>query len=1043
MANKPRKKLSAKNFTILISSLLALLIAFAIALPAVTVTQFDDVMRDFFGTAGRKSSGTDTDDTKDVDKIYNKSDYNSVADLEKAEQEYVRRAGAEGFVLLENSAKANKGLPIATSSTSKTKISLFSHNVVDLVAGGTGSGVGYINGDLKTALEAQNYEVNATLWNFYSKSDKVKKRGAGSLNYGADTDWAINETPLATLAAEAGLLDSAKGTTPIFIFSRTGGEGADLARYMGNHTSVNEDKNKHYLEPDSVELGIIGYLNKNFDNVIVIVNTNNAFELGWVKDYPNITSVLWAPGAGGETPNSIADVISGAVTPSGHLVDTFAYDAFSSPAMKNMGSFRYVIDGKATGYYGISYDEGIYVGYKYYETRYFDKVMGTAKVGDYNYAKTVQYPFGYGISYTTFEWTNYTVSSKAENGDITVTVDVKNTGSVKGKDVVQVYVSSPYGDYEKTNFVEKSAVSLVGFEKTKELAPGASETVSVTVNVADFVSYDDVNAKTYILSEGDHLITAASDANAAVNNLLARAGKTVDDGMTAEGDENFVGVWNNPALDRVSYAKSKNGTDVTNRFDAANYIERSKYLTRQDWVGTFPVSHGSTSTDSAKDEINGKFWDETISQELLSKLRQTKLAGSNNPMSDEDAAKLALPLNQEGSGELVDMRGKSFDDKGWDSLISQMSEKELAEIINTAGYKTAAAKSINKPKAIDLDGPAGLNNMVAHTPYSITYPSEVNIAATWNKEISFEHGNFVGEDGLRSNVVASGWYAPAMNIHRTPFAGRNFEYYSEDGFLSGVMGTEAVKATAQKGMYSFIKHFALNDQENHRTNNGIATWSNEQAMREIYLKPFQMCIEGRGTVSTKVLEYTEVKNEVTKESEWKFVEKKVDVEAPIAVMSSFNRIGYTWAGGDYRLLTEVLRNEWGFNGFVLTDYDNGGYMEKDQMVRAGGDGALKQFGGSNITVKTDANRYYAQQAVKHILYTVVNSNAMNGYVHGVAVAAEPFAYYYLILMAVGVIAAGLTAWGATAIVLRFRSEKNGAAVEAGAEPAEPKTEGDK
>lgn len=1025
MANKPRKKLSAKNFTIIISSLLALLLAFAIALPAVTVTQFDDVMRDFFKTAGRKVSGSDNEETKNLDKIYNKSAYKSIADLDAAEKDFVREAGAEGFVLLENSAEEGKGLPIKTEANKKTKISLFSHNVVDLVAGGTGSGVGYINGDLKTSLEAQNYEVNAKLWDYYLKAPK---RGAGVIQFGQDTNWSIKETSIDTLKGVDGLLESAKDSVPVFVFSRTGGEGGDLARYMGAYTDIEQDKDKHYLEPDSVELGVIEYLNNTFDNVIIVVNTNNAFELGWVKNYENITAVLWAPGAGGETANAIADVISGKVTPSGHLVDTFAYDAFSSPAMQNMGDFRYSVNGAATKYYGISYDEGIYVGYKYYETRYFDKVMGVANVGDYDYAATVQYPFGYGKSYTSFEWQNYAVSSKAENGDITVTLDIKNTGKVAGKEVVQVYVSVPYTDYDKENFVEKSAVSLVGFTKTKTLEPNATESVEVTINVEDFISYDDVKAKTYILEDGDYLITAANSAHSAVNNILAYNNKTVADGMTEDGDKTFVSVWNNPTFDKGTYAISKNNYAVTNRFDASNYIERSKYLSRRDWVGTFPVTHGSQANKVAiKNEKNGYLWEETITQDLLNKLKQTKLAGSNNPMSDEEAAKKVLPLNKKGTRELIDMRGKAYDDKDWDSLISQMSDSEIATVINTAGYKTAEAASINKPLVYDLDGPAGLNSMVGHESFSITYPSEVNIAASWNKEISYKHGEFVGEDGYRKEASASGWYAPAMNIHRTPFAGRNFEYYSEDGFISGVMGTEAVKATAKKGMYSFIKHFALNDQEDNRTSNGLATWCNEQAMREIYLKPFQMCVEDRGTVATRVLEYTEVVNEVTQESEWKFIEKTVDVPACLAVMSSFNRIGYTWAGGDYRLLTEVLRNEWGFNGMVLTDYDNGGYMEKHQMVRAGGDAALKQYGGSNININNDATRYHTQQAIKHILYTVVNSNGMNGYAHGVAIGGAPFAYYYLILIAVGVIAAGLTAWGVTAIVLRWTKEKKLAA----------------
>lgn len=1052
MADKKRKKMSAKLFTIIVSCIAAVLIAFAIALPVVTVGTYDDVLRDFFGTTSRKTSGIDTDATKDYDKEYNKSDFENKTALQNAAQKFTREAGAEGFVLLKNDTAGGKGLPIKTDANNKTKLSLFSQSSVDMQAGGTGSGVSYINGDFKSALEAQNYTVNEKLWSFYKGTGK--KRGGGALNYGGAEDWSINESDISAISDAA--KSEATGTTPIFVITRTGGEGRDLARYMGSDPNYEisggwfgatkpnswtknvkaEDKDKHYLEPDSVELGVIKYLNDNFDNVILIVNTNNAFELGWVANYPNIRSVLWASGAGGETYNAVADVISGKVTPSGKLVDTFAYDAFSAPAMQNMGDLQYENGGKATGYYGVSYDEGIYVGYKYYETRYTDKVNGVTGVGDYDYATTVQYPFGYGLSYTTFAWSDFDVTDKTADGDMTVSVKVKNTGAVKGKEVVEVYLQAPYTEYDAINHIEKSAVSLVGFGKTAELAPNAEETVSVTVNVRDFITYDDVKDKTYILEDGDYLLTAARDAHAAANNFLAHKGKTITDGMTAAGDKTFVKVWNNPTFDKTTYKTSDAGVEITNVFDDATLIDRDEYLSRADWVGTYPKQHGNQNGKavSTNSEKNGYQWRENIDDARLAKLKLNNGSpeAANNPMSEAEAAKLAKPFGQKGELELVDYRGKEFDEVDWDILINQMTSGEITQIIKLAGYKTDAAKSINKPKAIDLDGPSGLNNMATHEPYSITYPSEVNIASSWNRAISYDHGKFVANDGLISGAGASGWYAPAMNIHRTPFAGRNFEYYSEDAFMSGAMALEAVNATAERGMYSFIKHFALNDQEDHRTENGLATWSNEQAIREIYLQPFRVCVERRAEVETRYWEYNA--------EEDKFVEKTAKIPGVLAIMSSFNRIGTTWAGGDYRLITQVLRNEWGFEGMVLTDYDNGGYMNTQQCLRAGGDVKLTQQNTVPYSIKTDADKYYARQAMKHVLYTVVNSNAMNGYIHGVKVGAEPFAYYYLILIAVGVLAAGFTAWAATIAVLKWRRELREGKGESAEAPAPQNTE---
>jgi beta-glucosidase len=1023
---KGTKKMSAKKFTAIVAPLLAVLLVFSIALSWITTSSYDLVLRDIFGETKFQSAGGPSG----VDTVYYKRDITDSAQLQAEEQAYTRRAGAEGFVLLYNRAEDGKGLPVAAGS----KLSLFSASSVDLLAGGTGSGVSTISSDMKTALVEQGFSVNEALWKFYSDKHGTYTRGGGAIMYGGDEDWSINEAPISAIPSDA--KSEAEGTIPVYFIARTGGEGRDLGRHMGKFAATDADKDKHYLEPDSVELEVIQYLNDNFDNVIIVVNTNNAFELGWISDYENITAVLWAPGAGGDTCRSVADILSGNITPSGHLVDTFAYDAFSAPATQNMGEMIMVNNGEDVGP-AVFYDEGIYIGYKYYETRYYDYIMGQGNPGDYDYSQTVQYPFGFGLSYTDFAWTNFQMGAPDADGNIQIKVDVQNTGDVAGREVVQVYLNAPYTDYDKANYVEKSAVSLVGFEKTGELAPGATETVTVTVNVKDFVSYDDVNAKTYILEAGDYLLTAASNAHAAANHFLAYNGQQ-GDGLFGQADPAFVGKWTysysgNSGVDNVTYAKSLTGVEITNQFDHAVNDEmtpRSQYLTRQDWTGTYPQPHGNQDSKRASgySERNGYTWEVPVSDAIKTAVKAKGAEASLSPISEEEAAAMAGQYGKSGDLELIDFRGRDFDEVeaegGWDALIDQMSTTEIHDIIRNGGYQTLGSSVTGKPRAIDFDGPSGLNEGgITHEPYSITYPCAANLAASWDRENSRLHGYYVGEDGLAADGnwgnhqytgIISGWYAPAMNIHRTPFAGRNFEYYSEDGFMSGEMALEAADACAQKGVYGYIKHFALNDQEDYR--NGLTTFSNEQAIREIYLKPFQTCIEDRSTSKIMVQEYDAASKSYT--------QKEAEIPAVMAVMTSFNRIGCTWAGGNYNLLTGVLRNEWGFDGTIITDYDNGGFMDTEQCIRAGGDLKLTGFEvDAPLDMNNPASQYFARQAIKHILYTTVNSNAMNGIAHGTEVGGLPFANYYFILIGEAVVAAGLIGWGVWAILRRWKNEK--------------------
>ena len=521
---KARKIVRTSVGGVLIALTLAVAIAANIMLP-----RYDSVISATLGGVGGVTVKQPDTYTEDLDLQYNKADYTAeeMAEVERALNEEIM---GEGVVLLkneDNNMPFEKGTTFSFFSRSSTK--LISNNWYDImVSMGMPADPGTT---LRIAFEDRGFGVNETLWNFYdSGNGSSYGLGSGSVSFGDSEDFSINECPLSVLESEDGLLESAKDTVPVFVWGRRVGEGRDMPRSMYNHTDIAEDQAKSYLEPDSVELEILTYLNENYDNVVLLVNSSAAMELGWVEQFENIKSVIYVPSVGNYGLYALADIFSGKINPSGRTVDTFAADAMTAPAAQNYGDYQYVNeDGELTKYNYVTYQEGIYVGYRYYETRYEDVVMGTGNAGDYDYASEVVYPFGYGLSYTTFQWDNFT---SAWDGDTcTVTVDVTNTGSVAGKDVVQVYVQSPYTDYDKANNVEKSSVQLVGFGKTEELQPGETGTVTVTFDKEQLKSYDYTNAKTYILDAGDYYITAAANSHDAVNNVLAAKGFSHTSGL--------------------------------------------------------------------------------------------------------------------------------------------------------------------------------------------------------------------------------------------------------------------------------------------------------------------------------------------------------------------------------------------------------------------------------------------------------------------------------------------------------------------------------
>ena len=958
---------------ILRTTIPSILIIFVLAVAIVANVMIPpnlNIINGFLGDPGVTIIKPSEDYDGSLDLQYNKSGY-TVAEMPAAEQALNEEITGEGVVLLKN----EDGLMPFDKGTAFSFFSYSSQLIVGnswytlLQSMGIQSDPGTT---LQNCFEAVGFDVNKTLWDFYSSGNgSGYGLGAGSIDFGDSEDFSINECPLSVLEREPGLLDGAKGTVPVFVWGRRVGEGRDMPRSMYNHADNPEDQAKSYLEPDTTELEILSYLNDNYDNVVLLINSSAAMELGWVEQFPSIKSILFVPSAGNYGLYAVADIFAGKINPSGKTVDTFAYDVSSAPAAANYGDFQYTTEiGEMTKYNYVAYKEGIYVGYRYYETRYEDAVLGQGNAGNFDYSSEVLYPFGYGLSYTTFEWSDF---KAAWNGSTcTVTVDVKNTGPAAGKDVVQIYAQSPYTDYDKQNKVEKSAVQLVGFGKTSLLAPGSSETVTVTFDREQLKAYDYVGAKTFILDAGDYYITAAHDAHNAINNVLAAKGRTKADGMTADGDADMVSLYTVSAMDSDTYAVSAAGTLITNRFDFMNggYV----YLSRSDWQGTWPTTDGVVSSQISTwgNEINGSdgksyTYTKPISAEDLAKLESFD---SLNPV---DAASItAVPMYGAQNGlQLIDLRGLDYDDPLWDKLLDQLTPEDYQTIIATSGYGTAVLTSVGKPSALDQDAATGLTGGGT----GVSYCGTLVLAQTWNQELAARYGEMIGNQAVIGGCV--GWYAPAMNIHRLPFSGRNNEYYSEDGYLSGVIASATSRGAASKGMYTFVKHFALNDQENHRGdrvgNFGVCTWSNEQAVREIYLLPFQMCIENEPITL----------NYVEGDEDGGYRNASRDFPAVNAVMTAFNRVGYTWAGGCYPLLTEVLRNEWGFNGFILTDNANTGaptYMNTYQMMEAGGDASLttSQYAVWKFD-KDDAAHYtYGREAMHHVLYAVANSKVMCG-----------------------------------------------------------------
>lgn len=800
----------------------------------------------------------------------------------------------EGIVLLDNDGT----LPMAKNS----KLNVFGWASTNPCYGGTGSGAlsdAYPTVTLLEGLTNAGFELNTELSDFYT-SYRADRPVVGMFSQ----DWTLPEPEAAQYTDE--MMNNAKAfsDTAMVVITRVGGEGADLptdvsqVTYDAGHSYNDFEPGNHYLQLSKTEKDMIDLVCKNFDKVVVVYNGANAMELGWVKDYSQIKSVIWCAGTGQSGFNALGSILCGDVNPSGRTIDTFVYDLTQTPTANNFGNFNYTnMDEFKANSFGadtipafVNYVEGIYVGYKFYET--------AAAEGLIDYDKTVVYPFGRGLSYTTFTQTLNSVTEA--DGTITVDVTITNTGSASGKEVVEVYYNPPYTN----GGIEKASANLIGFAKTSELAPGASENVTVTFKAEDMASYDTYGKGCYVLEKGDYVISINADSHTVLDSKVY-----------------------NVASDIVYDASNKRESDVEvadNKFDFAE--GNVTYLSRADGFANY-----AEATAAPADF------------ELPAQAKATFYNNSNwNPEDFNNADDVAPTTGAKNGLKLKDMVGVDYNDAQWDAFLDQLTVSDMDSLIALGGFQSVAVSSIGKVQAIDCDGPASINNNFTKQG-SIGFPSAVMIAATWNTDLAHDFGTSIGK--MADDMNVSGWYAPAMNIHRSAFAGRNFEYYSEDGVLSGAMAANAIMGSQEQGVYAFMKHFALNDQETNRTSM-LCTWSTEQAIREIYLKPFEKCI------------------------------KDADCHA---VMSAFNYIGTTYAGSCPELLIDVLRGEWGFVGMVLTDYYGVyGYQDADRLIRNGGDFCLVNYDTetNHLTDTTSATALVsARQACKNILYTVANSRA--------------------------------------------------------------------
>lgn len=911
------------------------------------------------GTTSTKTVTIDNDE--EVNSLYYESQFSTPEELIAYQEEFNRLIVNEGTVLLKNE---NDALPLGTD----VNVTMFGIGGVSPIYSGS-SGGGVIKNSkqivpITTAFEECGIHINTTVHDWYVSTGIPENCMVESVDFSGNASivgpWSDEEKEVCMRAAGITEADASGafsgwkesyavyGDAAVVFLCRYEGEGSDLEAGC--------------LAISAEEQALLEEAESNFEKVVVVVNSSAAIEIDALAENPAVDAILWVSELGTHGAGGLADVLTGEVNPSGHLADTFAADSTSSPAYQNSGNFMFA-NAEENGldnfgsYYAVN-AEGIYLGYKYYETRYEDCVMGTGNAdseigtfagsGAWKYTDEVTYGFGYGLSYTRFEQVLDKVEADLNKQTVTAEVTVTNTGKTAGKDVVQIYAQSPYTDYDRENGVEKASVQLLGYGKTQLLEPGASETVTITMDMKYLASYDSSNAKTYILDAGDYYFAVGNGAHEALNNILAAKGYTKADGMDADGNAALASLWKNETLDKTSFSVGYDGeTAITNQFEDADYNYWKEgtvtYLSRSDWEGTW--SDAYEGLEATEEMIP---W----------------LSAEQYEPGDSDTSSIVTG-SEETSYALIELRGLEYDDPLWEDLLNQVTGEEMAALITDACEHTTEITSVSYRGSLDKDGPIGYDATFStdtSNPYYITdsasdYVKSYNFAglcteptlgATFSHELAAEKGNLNGEASLWSGYTEL--WAPGANLHRTPYSGRNYEYFSEDSMLSNLMSVDITTSMQEKGAVTGIKHFAGNDQETNR--NGIATFYTEQGYRENQLRAF----------------------------EGAFVP---DEGGAKGTMTAFNRIGVKQAAYCDSLLTDVLRGEWGFEGYTITDFAFNNLMYPYASLTAGTDAfdnMISDFSAINAAALAGDAKLLeaARQATHRILYTYVNSNAMNG-----------------------------------------------------------------
>jgi beta-glucosidase len=973
---KEKRKMNNKKFAALWGVVLSLVLVLTLAVNILT-----SVFRSYVDLYLGKGDMiiTKAENSEDWDSEYYTLDYKDKKETQKVADALVEKIEGEGIVLMKNT---NAALPLAAPA----KVTLFGRDAADPVYGGSGSGAvkqdSVVN--LKSGLENAGYQINEEVYSILSDYSVYTEEASPlgpvrvytnprahiAMDKPEASSYYIGEMPASGYAGATGSF-SAYGDAAIVVFGRGGGEGGDLTRDMKGW-DPSYAPGQHQLELNKDERDTLALAQEKFDKVIVIINSSNAMELGDLEKDEKVDAILWVGSPGQTGFNAVGRVLTGEINPSGRTADIYPADFTKDPTFVNFGNYQYSNISKqnaAGNAFFVQYEEGIYVGYRYYET--------AAAEGFINYDEAVVYPFGYGLSYTDFSWEVVNQEKGGVDGVITVDVKVTNTGSTAGKEVVQLYYSAPYSK----GGIEKAKVVLGDFTKTGLLAPGESETVTLTLPVEDMASYDYKTSKAYLLDAGDYHITLRTNSHQVKEGcdpITYNISKTV----VYDGDKH----------------RASDVAEVTNQFDDVNALFKDERvegfatnLSRADFAGTFPTA--PAGADLAADEATVQGYQPYRAKDHANPGQTMPATGEKNGLS------------------LIDLRGLPHEDPSWDLLLDQLTVKDMARLVLNGMYATVELPSIGKPAAVDFDGPAGISSFM--TSLSCTaYPSEVVIASTFNTALGREMGEMVGNEALANKV--NGWYAPAVNLHRNQFAGRNFEYYSEDALLSGKMGAAVVDGAAVKGLYTFVKHFAVNDQETNRVNNGVSSWVNEQAMRELYLKPFEYIVKN----SVQTLKHIADENGTMAETPMK---------GSTAVMSSFNRIGATWAGGSVPLMQNVLRNEWGFRGMAITDFDLYEYMYPDQAIAAGSDLILSTDAMKSLEDTSSPTAVANLRKASHnILYTVAHGNPMNGIVPGTIVSYTAAPWESVLKLANVAVAVILCA-GVAGIIVRVRKNKETAA----------------